>query len=366
MNMIKIKREKFLKALEIGGASVSQNKNLPIFGYVKCEVKNNTMTLSSFNGETAIYKNVEVESDEDIVFGVEPNALNQFLSSVKDAELTLEVAYESLSINHDKGSIQIPILTEELSTPDWENEYNVSLNMPTSALHRWIVVSKDFVSQDELRPAMTGMYISVKGDEITVCATDAHKLFMDKMGFPSGQNEGAEAIIPVSSFNAIKKIINDTDIIRMSIGKNTVAFRTEDTKVYCTTIDGKYPNFQAVIPTNNSVNVTLPVKELTNSLKRATISVNKGSFKTKLTFDSNSLSIECKDEDLNKKSIEYLPITNDGNDITIGVNSKNLGLSINAVSGDEINMSMSEPSKPIIVKDNLFPNSLILIMPILL
>lgn len=364
--MITIERESFLRALKTGSASSSNNRALPIYGYVKVEINNRIMTISSFNGETFISKTAEIVDGQDFSFCVEPVGLNKFLSSIKDSVLTLEIANETLNIKHKKGSIQLPILSaDEFPTTERDEYNNGEVVMQSHIMNRWLSISEAFSAKDQMRPALMGMYLSIYNNEVNICSTDAHKLFFDKANIEY-VGEEIKTIIPTSSFTAIKEVLNVDEEICVSVGKSSVQFTAKDIKVICRVIDATYPNFKAIIPTSSSIRVELSTEEILDSIKRAIISEDKVRNGVKLSFEDASLSIECNDKEIGKKSIEFVPIEKTGDNLIIGVNSKNFNIALNAISSKELTLKMTESKKAIILSDKLFTDTVILVMPMLL
>ena len=150
----------------------------------------------------------------------------------------------------------------------------------------------------------------------------------------------------------------------MVIQSRNVQVISDDSAVVLRTIDGKYPNARAIIPTIFNVEAVVDKEELSESVKRASLTSSSVSNIIKMSVEGMSMNIMSEDIDLSKKGVENIMCKSNGN-ITIGVNYNNV---MNAISvlGEEVHINFIDPSRAMVWKDSEHERKLVLIMPMVL
>lgn len=368
MNKITVVRKNALDALTIGGSFAGKNKVIPITECVKVKFSpNGAMVVSSHDGSNAIVKRVEgVQCDAESVFCINYADFLKALKTLSNDAFTIEVDDKTFTIVHKKGRIELPIQGVE-DFPNVElGEVVYEMDMESAKLKEWVSTARNFVATDELRPAMSGMYLYVKNEEIGVCATNGHKLYADNFACEGLNGAEISAIIPVACLAPILNVIGDSESVKVMFYGRNASFISRDTKVTCLLQDGRYPNFKAVIPASHQIEVECDVAELHDSVSR--VCTLAGGVKGIVKFDVRDMvmGIESEDIDFAKKANEECMCSHSGADITFGANGETLCACLNAVSNDKVTMHLIDNSKAIVLRDNDNPNKILLFMPLLL
>lgn len=359
-----INKKDFINALTIGGAMAGKNKTLPILESAKVEVTTDTLSVHSFNGESWVTKQTKVESvDTDFAFCINPNDLAKVLKSLVEEVVTFAIEGNLLRIEHFKGTMEMPILSAEHFPSAQTTEEGTTLTLNAEKLKEWLSIVPNFVADDELRPVMTGMYLYARGGMLGVCATDAYKLFTDSIAFECDSEFGV--IVPSSAFRSLKDMLGANEI-GVVIGTKNISFTTSDSALHCRLVEGVYPNFNAVIPRNNSVSVKASKSELLDSVGRASLMANATISLLKLSVSDLAMEIEGSDIDFSKKAKENVKVEKTGADVTIGVKSEFFATCLGIVGAEDVVLRLGDERRPVLFEDSLCKDRVMLVMPMMI
>lgn len=363
-----IERKKFLDALAIGASMAGKAKTIPILECAKCRVKEGEITIVSTDIDCWVMKRVELAfNDEDFEFCVNPSDLIKAIKSINDDIVSIEVLDSIVSIKHLKGTIEFPSYDYKSFPTATKGTNATSVTLKSELLFKWIDKAKYFVSNDDLRPIMNGMYIYIKDGKIGVCATDAHKLFTDFTDFDGDSSVEIEVTLANRAFPTLMNMINGTESVTMTIDERNVSFASTDAKISCRLIEGNYPNFRVIIPLSNDITVETPTKELIGAISRVSMFTNSTTTLVKLGVKNTGvMSVSGQDINFNKKAEDECTVFVKGDDIEIGVKGDYMATCLNAISNEVVKLEMTNSTKPIVFKDSANPNCTIILMPMLL
>jgi DNA polymerase-3 subunit beta len=182
-------------------------------------------------------------------------------------------------------------------------------------------------------------------ESLTFVATDAHKL-VKYQRTDIAASENAEFIMPKKPLNLLKGILaaNDTEVT-MEYNDSNARFTFDNIDLVCRLIDGKYPNYEAVIPKENPNQLTIARNQFLNSVKRVSIFSNKTTHQIRLKIAGAELNISAEDIDYSNKAEERLTCDYQGDDLQIGFNSRFLTEMLNNLTSDDISLEMSLPNR---------------------
>ena len=227
-----------------------------------------------------------------------------------------------------------------IPVPDTVDTVNLSSDVISQAISKTLFAT----SNDELRPAMTGVYFQVDFNKLTFVATDAHKLV--KYTFKEVESEMSTTfIVPKKALNLLKNALPSGGALKLSFNKANAFFSIDHIDMVCRLIDTRYPDYNAVIPVDNPNLLTLSRSDFQNSLKRIAIYANKTTNQVILNVNDGSLTVSAQDLDFSNEATEQLPCTYEGEPLTIGFNAKFLIEMLNVLESDEIKMELSSPTR---------------------
>ncbi len=361
-----------LKKLQKAGGVLSTSNNLPILDDFLFEISSGSLTITASDLETTIITKMEVESKEDGLLAIPAKLLMDILKSFPDHPLTftIDTGNFGVEISSDYGKYKLAGHDgkEFPKTPAMESPSSISINGMDLAniINKTIFAS----GNDDLRPVMSGVLFELGTDGVTWVATDAHKLVKLKR-IDVTSDKGASFIMPKKPLNLLKNILAETeDDIKLEYNETNAMFQFGESRLICRLIDGKYPNYEAVIPKENPNVLTIERQSFLSSVKRVSIFSSKTTHQVRLKISGSELHLSAEDLDFSNEAKERLTCKYTGNDIEIGFNSQFLIEMLNNLGSDEINLELSEPNRAGILKpadggdDN--EDILMLVMPVML
>ncbi len=365
-----VSSSELLKRLSMAGGAIGSNPVLPILEDFLFTIKNNQLTIAATDLETSIDTTIEVMSDGDGIVAVPAKILLDTLKALPQQPITFSVNDENFGIEITSAYGKYRLAGENgADFPDLPQPDSVdSLSVPSGMLMQSINKTVFATSNDELRPAMTGVYVQVDFSKLIFVATDAHKLV--KYTFQDIDSQVSTTfILPKKALNLLKNALPQGEAVTVSFNKANAFFKFGDTNLVCRLIDAKYPDYNAVIPVDNPNLLTVSRTDLQNSLKRIAIYANKTTNQVILNITGESLTISAQDLDFSNEATEQLTCTYEGDPLTIGFNAKFLIEMLGVLESDEVKMELSTPTRAGILlpnDDSTEEEILMLVMPVML
>ena len=359
-----------LKQLQIAGGAINTNPVLPILEDFLFTITNNKLSIAATDLETSIITEIEVNSDGDGVVAVPAKILLETLKALPPQPITFSVDDEKYGIEITSSYGKYKLAGED--GKDFpripEPEGVDSIELQSSVLAQSITKTLFATSNDELRPAMTGVYFQVDFNKLILVATDAHKLV--KYTFTEASGEIATSfIVPKKALTLLKNALPNGGTVKLAFNKANAFFTFENTQLACRLIDARYPDYNAVIPVDNPNLLTIDRNDFQNSLKRIAIYANKTTNQVVLSIDDGSLTISAQDLDFSNEATEQLSCTYTGTPLTIGFNAKFLIEMLNVLESEEVKMELSSSTRAGIllpVEEVEGEEILMLVMPVML
>ncbi len=359
-----------LRQLQIAAGAISSSPVLPILDDFLFAIKKNQLTISATDLETSITTTMEVMSDGDGAVAVPAKILLDTLKALPDQPITIAVDDETFGIAITSAYGKYRLAGEngqDFPRVPVSDKVDTIL-VPAPTLSHAISKTLFATSNDELRPAMTGVFVSVDFNKITFVATDAHKLV--KYSFLDLKSEiSTTFIIPKKALNLLKNALPQDGEVTMSFDKANAFYTFGNTHLVCRLIDARYPDYNAVIPVGNPNLLTIKRSDFQNSLKRIAIYANKTTNQVILDISPDSMTVSAQDLDFSNEANEQLICTYDGTPLTIGFNAKFLVEMLGVMESDEVKMELSTPSRAGIllpVEGKEGEDILMLVMPVML
>ena len=341
-----VSSSQLLKQLQILGGVINTNNTLPILDNFLFELTSNELKISASDLETTMSTSIEVEADEAGAIAVPARLLLEILKTFAEQPLTFKIEENNtIEISSDSGKYALAYADGE------EFPKAVALEAPSSttmvgnilatAISKTIFAS----GNDDLRPVMSGVFFQFSQESLTFVATDAHKL-VKYIRKDVQANESAEFIMPKKPLTLLKNILSGSDQeVTIEYNDTNAKFLFGESILICRLIDGKYPNYEAVIPKENPNKLTLDRSLFYNSVRRVSIFSSKTTHQIRLKMAGTELKISAEDLDFSNKADERLQCSYEGDDMQIGFNSRFLLEMLNHLNSNEILLEMSLPNR---------------------
>ena len=360
-----------LRELQKLNSVISSNNTLPILDNFLFEINGGNMAVTASDLEVTMKVAISVESEVDGRITIPARILIDTLKTFSNQPLTfvIDLTNYSIEIISELGNYKLsgnnadefpksPTLTNSSST-FFKSE------ILQNAINKTLFAS----GNDDLRPVMSGVYCELSPEQVTFVATDAHKLVKHSRNDLSS-DKTASLILPKKPLTILKNNIVDGIDVKLDFNDTNALFSFENNTIICRLIDGKYPNYDAVIPKENPNKLTIETSLLLSSIKRISIYANKTTHQIRLKVAGSELQISSEDLDFSNKADERLPCHYEGEDIEIGFNSKFVIDMLNNIGSNKISLEMSAPNRAgiILPLDGTVEgeNTLMLVMPVML
>lgn len=334
-----------LKQLQMVGGVINSSNTLPILDNFLFELNQNKLKISASDLETTITTELEIESESEGSMAVSARLLLDMLKTFPNQPLTFKAEENTLEISSSQGSYDMAFFDgEEFPKPiHLENPNKVVV--PGQVLATAISKTIFAAGNDDLRPVMSGVFFQFSPENLTFVATDAHKLVKYSRTDVTSDSV-AEFIMPKKPLTLLKNVLATADDeVTIEYNESNARFVFGDMALVCRLIDGKYPNYEAVIPKENPNKLTVDRLTFLNSSKRISIFSSKTTHQIRLKMAGTDLHISAEDVDYSNKAEERLICDYQGDDMQIGFNSRFLIEMLNSLSSKEVSIEMSLPNR---------------------
>lgn len=362
------------KALQTVSGVISSSQSRPILENYLFELEEKNLKITASDGETTLITSLEVMSEDTGKFAVPAKIMQDFVKTYNEQPLTLSVKPNEegtgslLEILDERDSFAVALDNAEdyPELPEFDTAQSVTI--PSGILSEALANTLFATSNDSLRPVMTGVLFQFGEEETNFVSTDSHRLVVYKR--TDLKAEPMEFIMPKKPLNIFKNILaNSADDVVIEFSENMAKFTFGNNIWICRLIDGKYPNYLAVIPKENPNVLTINRSLLLNAIKRASIMSNKSTNQVRFKLSGNILHLHAEDTEYANKADMQVPCDYNGEDINIGFSSKFLSEMLAVLGADDITMKMSQSNRPGIIEpvDGLEENEhlLMLSMPVI-
>jgi DNA polymerase-3 subunit beta len=365
-----ISSSELLSQLQIAGGAIGSNPVLPILEDFLFIINDNILTITATDLETTIVTEVEVMADTNGKVAIPARILLDTLKALPQQPITFSIDEETFAIEITSAYGKYKLAGENgADFPEIPSSAGTdSLVISAPILEQGISKSLFATSNDELRPAMTGVYFQVDFNKVILVATDAHKLV--KYTFNNLKSEiSTSFIIPKKSLNLLKNALPGDGDVTVAFNKTNTFFAFDNIKMVCRLIDARYPDYNAVIPVDNPNELVVNRADFQSSLKRIAIYANKTTNQVILNIQDGSLTVSAQDLDFSNEATEQLTCTFNGDPMNIGFNAKFLAEMLGVLESDEVKIQLSGSTRAgILLPTEEVENVeiLMLVMPVML
>ncbi len=360
-----------LKQLSSINGVVNSNPVVPILENFLFEIEQGKLMITASDLQTSMKVQLDVEADENGSVAVPARILMDTLKNLPEQPVTFTIdeASYTVEINSNNGHYR---LAGENAT-DFPKLPQVSeskeINLPAATLQKAVSNTLFATSTDELRPAMTGVYLNLSDSNTVFVATDGHRLIRYTRDDVT-VTAGTSMIIPRKALTLLKNTLSDENTdVKVEFNQSNAFFRFDNLQMICRLIDERYPDYENVIPHDNNNLMTINRTDLLSSLRRIAIYANKTTHQVRFKISNNQLDISAEDLDFSNEASESLPCEHEGDDIEIGFNARFLIELLSNLSASEVVFKLSAPSRAGLIvpkEQDSEEDILMLVMPIML
>jgi DNA polymerase-3 subunit beta len=359
-----------LKQLQSIGGVLNSSNTLPILDNFLFEIQDQKLTISCSDLESTMTSTISIDAKSEGSIAIPAKMLLDILKTFPNHPLTFSIDDKmGVEISSDYGKYKLSGYsgTEFPKSPVIEapSTVTISSHIFQRAIEKTIFAS----GNDDLRPVMSGIFVQLSESDLTFVATDAHKLVRYTRNDVKS-SAAASFIVPKKPMNLLKGLLQNFEgevTIKYNESNASIAFN--DILLTCRLVDGKYPNYDAVIPKENPNRLTVDRNAFFQSIKRVSIFANKTTHQVRLKINGSELNISAEDVDFSNEANERLTCSYQGESIEIGFNSRFLNEMLQNIDSDNVIFELSAPNRAgILIPDNSENGEdiLMLVMPVML
>lgn len=329
---------------------ISSKNTLPILDNFHFQISGNQLQITTSDLETTLTTSVEIiQSDGNINIAIEAKRLLDILKEFPEQPLTFNINEETKAIEITSSNGKYSVVGQDGSdfpkTPSIKKDKSFAFNLTAEALLTGISKTIFATADDELRPVMNGILVELSPENITFVATDAHKLVRYKRLDAHCENQ-TTFILPKKPASLLKNILVKREgEVEVKFDDKNAYFSFATYKLICRLVEGNYPNYNSVIPSDSPNRLTIDRVEFYNTLKRVSVFANPASNLVRLNLAANQLTISAQDIDYAISAYERINCNYEGTEMEIGFKSVFLIDILSNISSTEIFLELSDPSR---------------------
>ncbi len=365
-----IERATLLKTLSHVQSIVEKRNTIPVLSNVKIEAMEDGISFKATDMDTEITEVVDAKVSETGATTAPAHMLYDItrkLADGSDVEITFPDERGQLTIASGRSKFALSTIGVEDFPVISGDQLPVNFVMPKEELKDVIDRTKFAVSTEETRYYLNGIYVHAKNEGETkvlrVVATDGHRLACVESPLPQGAENMSGVIIPRKTVGEARKLLDDTgaENISVSLSENKIRFVMEDVTLTSKLIDGTYPDYERVIPTDNDKVLELGVKDLSQAVDRVSV-VAERTRAIKMITAPNHVTITTSSPDLGSAQ-EEIEAKYDSESLEIGYNFRYLLDILNEVKGETVRISFADGSSPSVIHDTSDASAIYVLMP---
>lgn len=347
--------------------------SMPILDCFLLNLRDNKATITASDSEKYFVTSIDlIDMTENAMFCVPAKTIMESIKELAEQPITFEYIPDNHELIGFHQSGTFSIMSQDAEPFPLQQDISAdatTLNLPADVLLNGINRCLFATANDEIRLVMTGVFIDIKPDHIVFAGTDGRKLVRNinrnvQTGFESG------FILPKKVASIIKSVINkDVSEITLHFDAEKAVIQTSEFELYFRLIEGRYPNYNAVIPTSNPFQATVDRSALIGALKRVSVFCNQSSGLMKVHLENNLMKLTGQDNDYATSAEENLYCEYNNSPISVGFSCQFMLEIATILDNENLTLQLADPSRPGVIVPAEQPENeevLMLLMPMML
>ena len=363
---LRCERDVLAEALSVAGRAVASRGALPVLSGVRLELAGDQLSLTGSDLELTVSVRVGVSGLADGVAVVPSRLVNDIVRALEPGAVELETTDDAARIASGRSEFSLkPLPAEEFPRvpPVEGDEVRFDAEALVGALRQVLPAA----STDDNRPILTGVLLAAEGEGLRLVATDSYRLAVVDLPGVSVLSSGKSVLVPSRALAELSKALGSGGEITLRLGERDASFASADGEaggIVLTTrlIEGEYPNYQGLIPSNQPNLLTVDREALMEALRRVKL-LARDATPVRLQMSADGLELRAVTQDVGEGS-ETLDAQYTGEDLTVAFNPDYLLAGIEAAGGDEVSLATIDSLKPAVVRNPTSDDFLYLLMPV--
>ena len=329
---------------------ISSKNTLPILDNYLFKLEGKVLEITASDLETTMVTTMELENTSGSgSIAIPAKLITDSLREFPDQPLTFSINTENFAVAISSENGQFAIMGQHgedfPQLPRIKPDRSVSLKLSATSLVTGITSTLFATADDELRPVMNGIFIELNPTDITFVASDAHKLVRYKRTDVSADSSAA-FILPKKPAGLLKNLLSKGhEELSIEFDDKNAFFTLPSFRLVCRLVEGNYPSYNSVIPTNNQNKLLIDRVKLLNTIRRVSVFSNQASNLVRMAIKGNRLTVSAQDIDFSTSAIEELTCQYNGDELEIGFKSTFMIEILNNIQSTDVSIELSDPSR---------------------
>jgi DNA polymerase-3 subunit beta len=343
MQLVKASRDALLKPLQVVSGIVERRQTLPILANILVRKDGERVSFTATDLELQIQTSAPIGAGKEVAATtVAARKLVDILRALSEAEVQLSLVNKKLAVASGRSRFNLQTLAAEEFPTVAQAEFTADFSLPAATLKYLLSMVHFAMAQQDIRYYLNGMLLVVDGAVVRAVATDGHRLALCEVAKDGGASAKIEAIIPRKTILELSRLLPDSeDAVRVQMAATQVKFSFGDIELISKLVEGKFPDYQRVIPAANTKAFVIGREDLMHALQRAAILTTDKFKGVRLVLASGSLKINSTNAD-QEDAQEELEIDYSGDGLDIGFNVNYLLDVLLNVKGEQLKFSLGD------------------------
>lgn len=354
---------------------ISSKSTMPILDNFLFQLSETELTITASDLETTLITSLELDNIEgEGAIAVPAKLITDTLKEFPEQPLTFQIDGDSFNVEIFSDNGKFSIMGQDSGDfpeqPTLDTDGASAINVSHVVLQKGIEKTLFATADDELRPVMNGIYVELSPDYMSFVASDAHKLVRYRRLDAKAEFESS-FILPKKPASLLKNLLPKEEFdVKVEFDDKNAFFTLSNYKLICRLVEGNYPSYNSVIPTNNPNKMVIDRLNFFNTVKRVSVFSNQASNLIKLNINENQLVVSAQDIDFSISAVERLGCEYEGEEIEIGFKSTFLQEILTNISSGDVKVEMSDPTRAGLLlpaeTDDEDEDMLMLLMPMMI
>ena len=364
MLLIQSERNALLAALTSVVGVVERRHTLPILSNLLLEKKADKLTLLATDLELQISTQLDAQTGEDFAITIAARKLFDIVRALPDAaKVKLDTKDSQVVVSAGKSRFTLQTLpAADFPRVETGSGLGEAIRLPQKKLKRLLQLVQFAMASQDIRYYLNGMLLVLEGRQLRVVATDGHRLSYaeTELEMDAGTRE---IIIPRKTVVELSKLLADVDdAVELRMGANQVTITLPGTELVTKVVDGKFPDYQRVIPLNQPRHLKANRQTVIQALQRAAILSNEKFRGVRLVMSENTLGIVCNNNE-QEEAADEIEVSFNGEPLDMGFNVTYLLDGLGAVNSEEITLSLGDANSSMLLTSEGEPGFKYVVMP---
>ena len=364
MLLVQSERNALLASLSAVVGVVERRHTLPILSNLLLEKKDGKLTLLATDLELQVSTQLDAQAGDDFAITIAARKLFDIVRALPDsAKLKLDTKDSQVVVSAGKSRFTLQTLpAADFPRVETGAGLGEAIRLPQKTLKRLLQLVQFAMASQDIRYYLNGMLLVLDGKQLRVVATDGHRLSYAETGLET-EAEAREVIIPRKTVVELSKLLSDADDpVELRIGANQVTITLPGTELVTKVVDGKFPDYQRVIPANQPRHLKANRQSVMQALQRAAILSNEKFRGVRLVMSENTLGIVCNNNE-QEEAADEIEVSYNGDPLDVGFNVTYLLDGLGAVNTDEITLSLGDANSSMLLTSDGEPGFKYVVMP---